>query len=319
MFSDGRIFVINDLELLWFSPTGRLIARNGGLGDGPNEFRAIVGLNVLAGDTVVVIGQVPGSAKVFAPNGTLVRTSPARSRMPPLIAPLANGAWIGRQFGGERMPARVGVFREEWYLARYSAELAEQDTIVRLPGKALYGDRAGAVYVHATPDVYFAVGDRIAAGSSDRYEISVFDQSGVLRQIVRNAMPNPPVPPPPPRAPQTRISERGSGTRTLDPPLPAAAPAYSSLLFDTDGALWVRRSRPGDAPNEWHIYDRDGVLTASARLPAGFRPTEITRTHILGIQRADLDVETVRLIELVRQAPPAVLRQDASSRATVSR
>jgi hypothetical protein len=301
LLSDGRVIAVNGLDLLWFSADGRLTARNGGLGDGPTEFRAIAGVAVLAGDTIVVVSQVPRSLKLFAPNGRLVRTSPIASRVPPSVTRLSTGEWIGRQFGGEQMPAQPALFREHWYVARYTAQMSELGPVAQLLGKALFGDRAGAVYQHATPDAHIgAAGGRIAAGSSDRYEVSVFDSTGRLRHVIRNTMPNPPVPPPPATPTTTRSSEIRSSARTLVAPLPATAPAYSGLAVAHDGSVWVRRPGANGPTQDWHIYDRDGALVAVAKLPARFRPTEITRTQVLGIQMDDLDVETIRLLTLIR-------------------
>jgi hypothetical protein len=71
-------------------------------------------------------------------------------------------------------------------------------------------------------------------------------------------------------------------------------------MLDTDGSLWVQRSAAESGVQQWHVYDANGQLSAVAHLPLRFRPTEITRTHILGVHKDEFDVEFIHLLRIVR-------------------
>ncbi|MFQ6045196.1 MAG: hypothetical protein ACE5PT_02405 [Gemmatimonadales bacterium] len=53
--------------------------------------------------------------------------------------------------------------------------------------------------------------------------------------------------------------------------------------------------------SRWWVFDDGGVLVARAELPFTFRATEITDEHVLGVERDSLEVEHVRLYDLVRE------------------
>jgi hypothetical protein len=215
------------------------------------------------------------------------------------------GLWAGLIFAGENIPDQVGLFREQWLVLTYDREFAVRDTLAAVGGRVYYGNKGSAVPVHASPGPFLAARKgRIVAASSDRYELSVFDERAQLRQIVRNDIPNPPVPvsadtgterPP--------ISAEGGRRQQLVPPEPESAPAFDALLLANHGTIWIRRYSGVALMADWHIYDHEGRWTAIARLPTSFRPTEITETEILGIWRDELDVESVRLFRLLAVQP----------------
>lgn len=55
----------------------------------------------------------------------------------------------------------------------------------------------------------------------------------------------------------------------------------------------MRRGPPSAPGAEWHVYDPDGRLSGTILLPGRLRPSEITATHILGVERDELDVEYI--------------------------
>lgn len=73
----------------------------------------------------------------------------------------------------------------------------------------------------------------------------------------------------------------------------AASGNYELRIHDTDGTLWVRRTGPTDGNAEWHVYDADGILTATIDLPGRLRPMEITNSEIRGVWQDEMDVEYI--------------------------
>ncbi len=305
--SNGRYVISSGLDLLWFDSDGRFLARNGGRGGGASEFTGLVHIALLSGDTILGLNAHPPSAKLFNPDGQYVRSLALSRSLPVKVGRLANGTWVGLAFMGESPPEMPGLFREQWALTRYDQDLSLADPVARFPGRMLYGDRSQSVYVPAGPDVVLSAGaDRFAAASSDRYEISVYDSIGKLRLLIRNTAPAPPVSAAALEERKNRRNlplEPGSPARSYRPPVPTFGPTFDALLFARNGALWVRRWDSGRNGREWHIYDTGGRLSAVAHLPANFRPTEITDSHVLGIWQDEFDVESVRLYRLMRMNP----------------
>ena len=77
---------------------------------------------------------------------------------------------------------------------------------------------------------------------------------------------------------------------------PSTFPAVAALLIDNDGNLWVEEF-PIDSTSvgRWWIFDPEGALAAQAKMPEGFRPTDIGSDYVLGVKRDSLDIERVQL------------------------
>jgi hypothetical protein len=304
--SDGRLVVVNGRELLWFTPDGKFMARGGGAGDGPHEFREFAGLSVLTGDTIIAIDRLPANAKFFAPDGRFIRALPLASMR---SAPMSFGAvtaniWAGLAFGGEKVPARVAEFREDWLVTRHELSGTRADTITLLAGESYYGDLRRSVRLHGSPQaLHTARHGRIAAANSGTYEVKLFDEKGRMTHLIRNALPNPPLSSIPedtltPGA--GRRAEVGGTAPALQLPTAPSAPAFHFIMIASDQSMWLRRNHPLTPAADWHVYDANGVWISSVQLPGRFRLTEITRTGILGVLRDELDVEYVVRYRIMR-------------------
>lgn len=319
--SDGGIVVQNNyLDLLWFDPEGRFLRRGAGRGEGPAESLSFIRVEVLAEDTVLAVSKRPPSLKLFAADGRFESSVP----MPipgdiVFMGRLGTEAWAGLAFGEESPPGRTGTFHETWYVMRYNRDLSAADTLRPLNGSMYYGDTRGFVPVLGGPRLYFAVrGGVLVTGESDAYELMVHAADGTLRHVIRNAAPSPD---------ELRLVYLSEDRPDRGPSEPPGPPAFNGVFLANDGAVWVRRRTGPDAEtvlatrmfsnspqpsgravwvsdglegHEWHVYDRDGRLTARAMLPPGLRPTEITESRILGVWKDELGVEYVHAYRLNR-------------------
>jgi len=59
--------------------------------------------------------------------------------------------------------------------------------------------------------------------------------------------------------------------------------------------------RPGNDQPRWKIFDRDGVYLGVVETPPRFRICEVGSDYLLGRWRDDLDVEHVRMYQLVKE------------------
>jgi hypothetical protein len=71
-------------------------------------------------------------------------------------------------------------------------------------------------------------------------------------------------------------------------------PAYSSLLVDDAGNLWLGEYHYDlSPPRRFVVFDRDGRFASLVTMPERFSPRTITRNRVWGVATDSLDVEYV--------------------------
>lgn len=85
-------------------------------------------------------------------------------------------------------------------------------------------------------------------------------------------------------------------------PLPEEHPAFTELICDRDGYLWVALPAHADAPAvHWEVFDREGAFRATVELPRADRVLDIGGGHVLSVRTDQLGVEYVELRTLTRR------------------
>jgi hypothetical protein len=87
-------------------------------------------------------------------------------------------------------------------------------------------------------------------------------------------------------------------------PVAEAKPAHGRLLLDPAGQLWVNQwnlwaDHLKDGP-QWWVFDPDGRMVATARMPEGFRAFHVGDDVVLGRVQDQLGVERVVRMPLTR-------------------
>jgi hypothetical protein len=87
-------------------------------------------------------------------------------------------------------------------------------------------------------------------------------------------------------------------------PMAPQFPSHGVLHLDTLGSLWVQEyERPDHSgPSMWNVFGQGGVLSARVALPAGHRILEVGENYVLTVGIDELEVEHVRVFELVRSS-----------------
>lgn len=320
--SDGRVVVANGGtgELRFFGPEGEHLLTTGGEGEGPGEFRNLYALERAAGDTLLAYDWRERRVSAFGPDGSFLRAHRLqavgeRFFFPRPVGWLAGRTFVGRT-GGIYTPASPGgLNRDTATLLLYRPDGSLADTLARLPGSESFAwTGEGTIRIMSRPFGKglhaSARGELVAAGTTDRYEVRVYDGRGTLRRIVRKRNELQPVTS---DDFETWMEERLS--RIEDPddrrerrrdyreiPLADRMPAYGSLRVGAGGYLWVQEHDPPgtEGPARWSVFDPDGRLLGEVTVPRRFSPHEIGHDYVLGVFTDELDVEHVRLYRLRR-------------------
>lgn len=334
---DGRIVVANrgTEEVRVFDPFGTHLATLGGKGEGPGEFWTLGEVEPWPGDSILAWDFRDFGISIFDAGGNYGRTFFLQSGAdhprdgPTPGATRADGTifsvdelWYGVHGIDPASPvtadsARVEIWDGEGErLGDLGYLLDEEISLIR-------GSRGHREYV---PDVYsgeFATtpwGDLVVAGPNKPYEIRAFRTDGTLARIVRLEH----EPRAPTEADRQIYLERMAGGGVIEPrtglPLPEAVvqdrrqffelvplaehlPAFSAILTDETGYLWVREY---DAPHDerpaplWTVFDPDGRVLGFVETPVGLEIQQIGEDYILGLIEDEFGVEFVQVWPLER-------------------
>jgi hypothetical protein len=149
----------------------------------------------------------------------------------------------------------------------------------------------------------------ILVGSTDVFEIRVYGMDGHLRRLIRLERANSSVEPAHIRADQERLRSDGLRFRGLpatvrqryeatvnEMPYPETFPAFSELLTDHAGGIWVRDYAPPGSPRVgWYVLDARGRLQALLEVPAEFSVYDARDDQVLVGRTDSLGVEYVEM------------------------
>ncbi len=334
--SDGNIVISNGAApaLRWYDTKGAFVQGAGRFGQGPGEFDSgeggiwIYAVWALPGDSVATWEHSRRRMQVFDPKGRYVRA--VVIDLPPNMPPAAYPQISGRTTDGllamlldERVEdGPLGVVkRDSAAFLRYTADGKFARQLVRLPGFVHYTAeikrpgmsqpfRAALSPPFSPVLATWPDGDQFYYSDSERYEIAVYDSTGVVRALIRRLGPR--------RAVtseiigqyrQTRLAAAGDNPerrrdteemlKTL--PFPDSLPALRRLRVDREGMLWVQEySLPGKTSVLWSVFDKEGRWLTDVSIPTAWQIQDIGRDYIITIETTELDVERVRMYSLMR-------------------
>lgn len=322
LWDDGRAVVADGKRLVLLSPEGVVEAVLGGPGQGPGEFQSLSSLALFGEDTILVQDPRAGRLSLFSQSGF------ARSLSP---GPLGNlqlleaDASRGEAMLGLPLYRVLGRTYEAAFLAvplvRVDLRTGDADTV----GLA---DWDQSITVGGGNNPFMSGGFASAAagefvvGHGLRPEIRWVDAEGRPRQIVRWASR-------PVQVPDTMVARWEATTRAvmkglrleasdieeriatmkeaIREPLPhfgiaGPMPPAGGLMADPAGDVWIaayRAPREGP-PRTYYVVTREGEWAGAVSIPEGLSILAVGRDRLLGMQRSELDVESVALFELER-------------------
>lgn len=323
--ADGTIVIANggSAELFRYAPDGTFLDAFGGRGEGPDEFLDLTWIGTNA-DSILVWDRARGRVTVHTSTGRGVREyRPAVPEHVLIMSQESRGSLrdgrvllrrgpsflpLEGEFGLQRQPV------SGWLLTP-TGETARE--LGPFPGETIYlreGRQAGSILRTPVPlggaTLFAAGGERVYVADNGAYDIRAYDAEGALVGIFRRAHESSPVRPEDTSAaidayledlPPIEEVREAMRARLESVPVPEFLPAIRAMRVDSEGCLWVEAlGRPDDGASTWSVFDPSDGWLGDLTLDEGVQPLEIGADHLLVLSRDELDVEYVRLIELLR-------------------
>ena len=337
--SDGRIVVaeMESSQIRFFDERGAHVRTVGRKGMAAGEFSQIMGLTVLADDTIAVESLGRGHL-LFTDRGDYVGTTKLGASTDGTPIP---GMEIGAFFqGGNAIvvegldrPAgqRTGTWTDSIPYSLYRRDGALVRTLGRFPA----GKRARTTG-EAHP-VAFGPRAQLAAtqttfyrGYPDSYTIRAYSSNGTLQRIIRRNW-----------NPRTlsasdiaRFRDTYANSASTDNGRAAASvrlkqlkarnlqemvfaktlPAFSDMIADGAGNLWGKEPKVSDylvatanravppEPTESSVFDAAGRWLGQVTLPARLRVTDIGAAHVVAVMVDQADIQHVVVYRLEKPA-----------------
>jgi hypothetical protein len=296
-----------------YTSDGTFINGWGRRGEGPGEFQQLLVLPY-RGDSIMAIDVVRYSFYDREGNLGRLETVDLRevdntgARPLPIASTGLQLAFADGSFLAIRSPAPIIAWGEcrpdERIFFRFDADAQFTDTIGVYPAPDRCFTEQGSALL-STPFeqefVFTAQGTDVYVGSVDRFEIrriSVLDGSETLIRASH--------------VDQTTTDAHRSGFRDfareiassnnrdpagverelLEVEYPPTVPAFSQLMVDPDGHLWVRhyKQRWSPGPETWSVFAPEGYLLGTVQTPEDLQVRQIERDFIHGIWTDELDV-----------------------------
>ena len=308
--SDGRVVVMNEVELRYFDAQGNHLRTTGGRGGGPGEFQYPSQIFALPGDSILVWDLPRRTRSWFDHEGSFVRSETIdiqsvafRNWAAERVLLLPNGSFVAMLItrsataGGRiyRPPQQYVILNSR------GGRIAELGTYLGIAQmRAEVAGRLTSIIQPMGPRTFDAVGPtRIYVGDNAGPEIHIFDLNGRRRGSARVVGV--------PRVAQVadlqsyRASSLSFARTQADSarieqqlqvvPMPDRIPAFSALLADSQERLWVREwtSHPRSAAR-WSVFDKDGRPLGFVAFPARTRPLDAGRDYVIAEYLDEFDV-----------------------------
>ena len=315
--NSGSVVVADakNLELRFFSRTGKHLTTSGRRGEGPGEFRNIAQVQRCSGDSVFVYDGGLFRISVFSPEGAFVRTAPIRKWLSSGLTPYdfwcnPTGvlAFVNRATSSATAPKSEGPLRHQVEIV----VVTPGDAVVSLgtfPASEMYFRPPAAGPRHLGKRTTVGVGSTsVFVGTGDAFEIQRFSLDGKPSGVVRES-----------RQPVVVTddhitayvkdyiahSRRSNASRFeqyfRELQWPKTFPAYARVLVDASENLWIEEYPiPGNDIRSWSIYEKSGARIAKITLPRGFELREVGRDYVLGIWHDEFEVDYLRIYNLLK-------------------
>jgi len=309
-------------DVRFFSDSGDFTRRIGRFGDGPGEFRSFRWIAECGGSLVAYDG-ILRRVSTLSLDGDVVDTRPFETpevgRPPYNSKCLPDGSLLAVGWG-EPPPAPEG--EEAWFYAQIAdAWRITPGGVVDTIGSYISSERIGhsrgsGPHAFSRSVVFAGTDSTLIVGGAERLQVEVRNLDGTLTRILRG-----------PDAELViddefiaryraadlvgRDSARRADMERVDFAGPPRYPAYSDLMVDDLGYIWVERFvLPWAQERRWGVFDPDGSFLGHIEVPRDFDATDVDATRLAGVATDELGVPRIRVYEITRNRPPSETPSD---------
>lgn len=313
--ADGSLVVADAtwLQIRLYSPDGSFMRATGRNGEGPGEFSGGIEQMVgAAGDTVWVLDW-DGRVSAFGPDLALVRTFNLLANASS-IHDLGDGSMAVQYVSPFWTRDAIGAIRNPTVLWRFDVEGTRLDSITATAGYDEYvaqlpnGNTASVSSLFRKEAQVGTHAGSLFVGDAEFMEVEERTRAGELVRILR--IPDYPLT-------LSRSALRAEREAFLDgrsssllqeaaerTPASGTRPAYSKMIVDPTGAVWLRQYRgesEAEEPVRWLVLAADGTWLGTLGLPDRFRIVDIEMDAVLGVWYDELDVQHPQVLRLERR------------------
>lgn len=264
------------------------------------------------GDTAWVLDW-DGRVSVFGPGLALARTFSLMS-IADAIHDLGDGSMAVEYTVPFHARDARGSIRNPGVLWRFDNEGTRLDSIAGTEGFEEYvvrrrnGNLASVAAIFAKEAQVAAREGRIFVGNAEVMEVEERTRDGELVRILR--IPGYPLDLSASVLEAEREARLDGGTSSLrreaaeNTPASGTRPAYSEMIVDPSGAVWLQQYRGASKQTEtqrWEVLAADGTWLGTVEVPDGFRIVDIELDAVLGVWYDELDVQHPRVLRLERR------------------
>ena len=336
--SDGRyaVGVQASHAVRFYDAGGKYLGFAGRRGQGPGEFRQIMGVWTTRGDTLAVLDL--GEIEFFTGAGKFVAQGASRTRGDRFVYPssiLSDGSYLGVVYRQYRTPPPAGRSRHSAPIVHVSRDGLKLDTVgTYLSAEEVFDGKEpwGSAVVFGGASVVEGDDRRFFVSSPVQPEIGEFTIAGKQTRLIR--LPDRSVKPSNEAIEAYRawyLASPGEDGRPMGPAMKARfaqlleravyterLPSFGAMIMDRSGNLWVQRydyrsvfQTPGPVRTQtmtvatrWDVIDSNGRWITTVDFPARFTPVEIGPDYVAGLARDEDEVEQVRVYRLRKPGAP---------------
>ncbi|MXX35531.1 MAG: hypothetical protein F4107_14785 [Gemmatimonadetes bacterium] len=314
-FADGSLVVADAtwLQIRLYSPEGDFVRATGRNGEGPGEFsRGIEQMVGAASDSVWVLDS-DGRVSVFGPDLGLGRTFNLLSNASS-IHDLGDGSMAVQYVSPFWTKDAIGAIRNPTVLWRFNVEGTRLDSLAVTEGYDEYvvqfrdGTTASVSPLFRKEAQVATHTGRLFVGNAEFMEVDERTRAGDLVRILR--IPDYPLSLSRSALRAEREAYLGGRSSSLlreaaeRTPASGTRPAYSRMIVDPSGAVWLQLYRgesEAEEPVRWLVLAADGTWLGTVGLPDRFRIVDIEMDAVLGVWYDELDVQHPQVLRLERR------------------
>ena len=309
---DGSLAVVNEgsAEVRFYTSSGTFSMYVGGKGEGPGEFQRPISVQQYLADSLIVFDYWSRRLTVLDRSHVVSRTATFSTPFANELRALPDGRVLLSVNSLLARDASVGRTRvpQPFILASPIAE--ELDTVVVVPGHEEFVFEEGSgIPPLARTGSSALLGQRLVTSDGEGVVLRVYSLEGALESVFR--IRDHPLVAPEAVRDSIRKALLGSqgpefiraAAREMSTNIPDRFPGVMDIIVDSRGYLWAAEYSPrqvSSQPRGWLVFDTTGAWMGRVELPSNFDAYEIGHDYVLGRQRNELDVETVRLLGLRR-------------------